>query len=159
VQSSRRTCTRKPLRYSAFWMVTLLTKTRRMVQGTFCILSQAPSMVPTRQKKGCFTSSLVYSEQRARLIRTTSFLCRGGKAQLKLSDCRSEHERARRVKQAWRPRVIEPSYGRLFELSLFPTHTNVKHTCAQDFDRSVFCPITRLGTLDGAATLQARNST
>jgi len=33
------------------WMVTLSTKTRRMVQGIFCILSQAPSMVPTRQKR------------------------------------------------------------------------------------------------------------
>ncbi len=51
VQSSPRTCTRKPPRCFAFWMVTLLTKTRRMVQGIFCILNQAPSMVPTRQKR------------------------------------------------------------------------------------------------------------
>src|SRR5215470_1521655 len=116
VHSSRRTCTRKPPRCSAFWMVTLLTKTRRMVQGIFCILNQALSMVPTRQKR-LFTSSLVYSEHgRGGSERLLS--CRGGKAQLKLSDCRSEHERQTRytgmAPESYRAWLRAPA-----ELSLF----------------------------------------
>ena len=42
---------KKPLRCCAFWMVTSSTKTRLIVQGIFCILNRAPSMVPTRQKR------------------------------------------------------------------------------------------------------------